>query len=113
MKPSRVGIDLAENVYQLHGVDRFGKNVWKRHLKRHQWFKVLLNKTEPGCVIGMEACGTAHHWGRELQSLGYTVRLIAPQFVKPYMKSNKNDARDVQTIENGMKLGLANGQQRS
>ncbi len=98
MKLSRVGIDLAKNVYQLHGVDRSGKTVLKRRLKRHHWFKVLLDKTEPGCVIGMEACASAHHWGRELQSRGYTVKLIPPQFVKPYVKSNKNDARDAEAI---------------
>ena len=98
MKLSRVGVDLAKNVYQLHGVDRFGKSTWKRRLKRHQWLKVLLDKTEPSCVIGMEACASAHHWGRELQSRGYTVKLIAPQFVKPYVKSNKNDARDAEAI---------------
>jgi len=98
MKLSRVGIDLAKNVYQLHGVDRSGKTIWKRRLKRHQWLKVLLDKTEPGCVIGMEACASAHHWGRQLQSRGYTVRLIPPQFVKPYVKSNKNDARDSEAI---------------
>ena len=98
MKLSRVGIDLAKNVYQLHGVDRSGKTILKRRLKRHQWLKVLLDKTEPGCVIGMEACASAHHWGRELQSRGYTVKLIPPQFVKPYVKSNKNDARDAEAI---------------
>jgi len=98
MKLSRVGVDLAKNVYQLHGVDRFGKTIWKRRLKRHQWLKVLLDNTEPGCVIGMEACTGAHHWARELQSRGYTVRLIAPQFVKPYVKSNKNDANDAEAI---------------
>jgi transposase len=98
MKLSRVGVDLAKNVYQLHGVDRSGKTVWKRRLKRHQWLKVLLDKTEPGCVIGMEACASAHHWGRELQSRGYTVKLIPPQFVKPYVKSNKNDAKDAEAI---------------
>ncbi len=98
MKLSRVGIDLAKNVYQLHGVDRFGKTLWKRRLKRHQWFKVLLDNTEPGCVMGMEACASAHHWGRELQSRGYTVKLIPAQFVKPYVKSNKNDAADAEAI---------------
>ena len=98
MKLSRVGVDLAKNVYQLHGVDRSGKTVWKRRLKRHQWLKVLLDKAHPGCVIGMEACAGAHHWGRELQSRGYTVKLIPPQFVKPYVKSNKNDARDAEAI---------------
>ena len=98
MKLSRVGIDLAKNVYQLHGVDRTGKTMLKRRLKRHQWFKVLLDKTEPGCVIGMEACASAHHWGRELQARGYTVKLIPPQFVKPYVKSNKSDAKDAEAI---------------
>ena len=98
MKLSRVGIDLAKNVYQLHGVDRSGKTVWKRRLKRHQWFKVLLDKAGPGCAIGMEACAGAHHWARQLQSRGYTVKLIPPQFVKPYVKSNKNDANDAEAI---------------
>ena len=79
MKLSRVGIDLAKNVYQLHGVDRHGKTVWKRRLRRGQWLQALLDKAEPGCEIGMEACTGAHHWARELQSRGYTVRLIAPQ----------------------------------
>ena len=98
MKLSRVGIDLAKNVYQLHGVDRHGKTMLKRRLRRHQWLKVLLDKTDPDCVIGMEACAGAHHWGRELQALGYTVKLIPPQFVKPYVKSNKSDAKDAEAI---------------
>jgi len=98
MKLSRVGIDLAKNVYQLHGVDRFSKTVWKRRLKRHQWLQALLDKTDPSCEIGMEACASAHHWGRELQSRGYTVKLMPPQFVKPYVKSNKSDAKDAEAI---------------
>ena len=98
MKLSRVGVDLAKNVYQLHGVDRHGKAVWKRRLRRGQWLQALIDKAEPGCVIGMEACTGAHHWARELQSRGYEVRLIAPQFVKPYVKSNKNDANDAEAI---------------
>jgi transposase len=98
MKLSRIGIDLAKNVFQLHGVDRHGKALWKRRLKRDQWLKAMLDKAEPGCVIGMEACTGAHHWARELQSRGYTVRLIPPQFVKPYVKSNKNDANDAEAI---------------
>ncbi len=98
MKLSRVGVDLAKNVYQLHGVDRTGKTMLKRRLKRHQWLKVLLDKTEPDCVIGMEACAGAHHWGRQLQARGYTVKLIPPQFVKPYVKSNKSDAKDAEAI---------------
>jgi transposase len=98
MKLSRIGIDLAKNVFQLHGVDRHGKAVWKRRLKRGQWLKALLDRAEPGCEIGMEACGGAHHWARQLQARGYTVRLIPPQFVKPYVKSNKNDAIDAEAI---------------
>ncbi len=98
MKLSRVGVDLAKNVYQLHGVDRTGKTMLKRRLKRHQWLKVLLDKTEPDCVIGMESCAGAHHWGRQLQARGYTVKLIPPQFVKPYVKSNKSDAKDAEAI---------------
>jgi transposase len=98
MKLSRVGIDLAKNVYQLHGVDRSGETVWTRRLKRHQWLKVLLDTAGPECEIGMEACAGAHHWGRELQSRGYAVKLIPPQFVKPYVKSNKSDARDAEAI---------------
>jgi transposase len=91
-------VDLAKNVYQLHGVDRHGKTVWKRRLRRGQWLEALLDSAEPGCEIGMEACTGAHHWARELQSRGYTVRLIAPQFVKPFVKSNKNDANDAEAI---------------
>ena len=98
MNISRIGIDLAKNVFQIHGVDRHGKAVWKRRLKRDQWIKAVLDQTAPGCEIGMEACAGAHHWARELESRGYTVKLIAPQFVKPYVKSNKNDANDAEAI---------------
>src|SRR5271154_596848 len=98
MKIIRVGVDLAKNVFQMHGVDRNEKPVWRRRLTRAEWLKVLLEKIEPGCEIGMEACGGAHHWARKLQAKGYTVRLIAPQFVKPYVKSNKNDANDAEAI---------------
>lgn len=98
MKIIRVGVDLAKSVFQVHGVDRDEKPVWKRKLKRDEWIKILLEKIEPGCVIGMEACGGAHHWARQLQAHGYTVKLIAPQFVKPYVKSNKNDANDAEAI---------------
>ncbi len=102
MKLSRIGIDLAKNVFQLHGVDRHGKTVWKRRLPRSKWLKALSDQAEPGCEIGMEACGGAHHWARELQSRGYTVKLIPPQFVKPYVKSSKNDANDAEAIVEAM-----------
>jgi transposase len=98
MNLSRVGVDLAKNVFQLHGVDRHEKVVWKRRLSRAKWLQVLLKQVEPGCEIGMEACAGAHHWARELESRGYIVKLIPPQFVKPYVKSNKNDANDAEAI---------------
>jgi transposase len=98
MKLSRVGVDLAKNVFQLHGVDRHGRAVWRRRLTRKQWLSALMAQADPGCEIGMEACASAHHWARALQSRGYTVRLIPPQFVKPYVKSNKNDANDAEAI---------------
>jgi len=98
MKIIRVGVDLAKNVFHLHGVDRKGKPVWRRRLSRARWVEGLLEKVEPGCEIGMEACAGAHHWARELQARGYTVKLIAPQFVKPYVKSNKNDKNDAEAI---------------
>jgi transposase len=98
MKLIRVGVDLAKNVFQLHGVDRGERAVWRRRLRREDWIKVLTERVEVGCEIGMEACSGAHHWARELQKLGYSVKLIPPQFVKPYVKSNKNDANDAEAI---------------
>ena len=98
MEVKRVGIDLAKNVFQLHGVDRHEQAVFKRRLKRDQWLRVLLDNTDPDCAIGREACSGAHHWARELQSRGHTVRLIPPQFVLLYVKSNKNDANDAEAI---------------
>ncbi|MRW92016.1 IS110 family transposase [Duganella sp. FT80W] len=98
MKIIRVGVDLAKNVFQVHAVDRCEKVVWRKKLGRAEWLTALLEKIEPGCVVGMEACGGAHHWARQLQKRGFTVKLIAPQFVKPYVKSNKNDANDAEAI---------------
>ena len=98
MKLIRVGVDLAKNVFQVHGVDRSEKAVWRRKLVRADWIKALLAQIDPGCEIGMEACGGAHHWARLLQAQGYSAKLIAPQFVKPYVKSNKNDANDAEAI---------------
>jgi len=86
---------LAKSVFHVHGVDRKEKPVWRRRLSRGQW---LVSKVEPGCEIGMEACAGAHHWARDLQARGYRVKLIAPQFVKPYVKSNKNDRNDAEAI---------------
>ncbi len=98
MKIIRVGVDLAKSVFQVHGVDRCGKLVWKRQLKRASWIKVFVETVESGCEVGMEACSGAHHWARELQSRGYDVKLIALQLVKPFVKSQKDDARDAEAI---------------
>ena len=98
MKLIRIGVDLAKDVFQVHGVDRHEKAVWRRKLRRNEWLKVLVATAEPGCQIGMEACGGAHHWARKLQGLGFRVKLIAPQFVKPYVKGDKNDANDAEAI---------------
>ena len=96
MKVTTVGIDLAKNVFQLHGVNELGKTVIKKQLRRDQMAEFFVNL--PACLIGMEACGSAHHWARKLQSFGHTVKLMAPQFVKPYVKTNKNDAADAEAI---------------
>ncbi len=96
MKITTLGIDLAKQVFQLHGVDEQGKTVLRKQLKRDQMATFFA--TLPVCLIGMEACGSAHHWARKLESFGHTVRLIAPQFVKPYVKTNKNDAADAEAI---------------
>ena len=98
MKLIRVGVDLAKVVFQVHGVGRDEKMLWRRRLPRESWLETLREKLEPGCEIGMEACTGAHHWARQLQALGFRVRLIAPQFVKPYVKSNKNDATDAEAV---------------
>jgi transposase len=96
MKLTAVGIDLAKNVFQVHGVDERGQAVLRKQLKRAQMATFFAN-LEP-CLIGMEACAGAHYWARKLAALGHTVKLIAPQFVKPYVKSNKNDAADAEAI---------------
>lgn len=93
-KIKRVGVDIAKNVFHVHGVDDSEKPVWQGKYSRTKWLKKLFLSIEPGATIGMEACASAHHWARELQRRGYQVKLIAPQFVKPYVKSNKNDRLD-------------------
>jgi len=98
MEIRRVGVDLAKNVFQLHGTDQKGKSLWKRQLSREKWLTVLFNQVKPGAEIGMEACAGAHHWARVLRDAGYRVKIIPPQFVKPFVKSNKNDANDAQAI---------------
>jgi transposase len=96
MQITTVGLDLAKNVFQVHGVNQHGKAVFRKQLRRDQVAAFFASL--PACLVGMEACASAHHWARKLQALGHTVRLMAPQFVKPYVKSNKNDAADAEAI---------------
>ena len=93
---SVVGLDTAKNVFQLHGADRDGKLTFKKRLRRSQLTDLFANL--PPCVIGLEATQGAHHWARVLETFGHTVRLVAPQFVKPYLQSQKNDANDAAAI---------------
>lgn len=96
MNVTRIGLDLAKNVFQIHGVDRDERVVIKRKCTRRQvreYFEKL-----PPCRIGMEACASAHYWARVFSRMGHEVKLIAPQFVKPYVKSQKNDANDAEAI---------------
>jgi transposase len=96
MKITTIGIDLAKDVFQLHGVDERGHVVLKRQIRRKEMIEFFV-KLQP-CLIGMEACGSAHYWARRLSELGHTVKLMAPQFVKPYVKTNKHDMADAEAI---------------
>ena len=98
MKIKRVGVDIAKSVFQVHGVSAQEQVVWRRQLKRDSWLSAVEARVEPGSEIGLEACAGAHHWGRELESRGYRVKLMAPQFVKPHVKSNKSDRNDAQAV---------------
>jgi len=96
-KVSMIGVDLAKNVFQVHGVDAAGKVVVRRQLRRGQVEKFFA-ELPPGVVVGMEACGGAHHWGRVVQKLGHEARLMPAAYVKPYVKRNKNDGRDAEGV---------------
>ena len=91
-----IGLDIAKSVFQVHGVDAGGQVVIRRQLKRRSvlaFFQKL-----PPCLVGIEACASSHHWSRELQALGHTVRLMPPAYVKPYVKRQKNDTTDAEAI---------------
>jgi len=91
-----IGVDLAKNVFQIHGIDAEGGVVIRRQLKRGQMMPFF--KKQPPCLVGMEACATSHHWARQLIGLGHEVKLMAPRYVKPYVKRNKNDMADAEAI---------------
>ncbi len=96
MKITTIGLDLAKTVFQVHGVDEHGQVSCQRQLRRSQLLEFFA-QLEP-CLVGMEACATAHHWARKLSAMGHMVRVMAPQFVRPYVKASKNDARDAEAI---------------
>ena len=91
-----IGLDLAKNVFQVHGVDATGAAVLRKRVRRSQVLAFFGHM--PRCVVGMEACATAHYWARELKTLGHEVRLMPPQYVKAYVKRNKNDVADAEAI---------------
>jgi len=95
-KVSTIGLDLAKLVFQVHGADAAGRAVVRKQLRRGELLRFLAS-LEP-CVVAMEACGSAHYWGREIARLGHEVRLIAPAYVKPFVKRQKNDAADAEAI---------------
>jgi transposase len=91
-----IGLDIAKSVFQVHGVDAAGQVVIRRQLNRR--YVLAFFQKLPPCLIGIEACASSHHWSRELQALGHTVRLMPPAYVKPYVKRQKNDATDAEAI---------------
>jgi transposase len=91
-----IGLDIAKSVFQIHGIDAEGKVVIRRQLKRR--YVLAFFQKLPPCLVGIEACASSHHWSRELQALGHTVRLMPPAYVKPYVKRQKNDAADAEAI---------------
>ena len=91
-----IGLDIAKSVFQVHGVDAAGEVVVRRQLKRR--YVLTFFQKLPSCLVGIEACASSHHWSRELQALGHTVRLMPPAYVKPYIKRQKNDAADAEAI---------------
>ncbi|MEM6565521.1 MAG: IS110 family transposase, partial [Pseudomonadota bacterium] len=96
MTVKTVGLDLAKDVFQVHGISAAGRKIFNKKIKRPKllaFFEAL-----PRCVVGMEACGSAHYWGRELSRLGHDVRLMPAAYVKPYVKRGKTDAADAEAI---------------
>jgi len=96
MQISTIGLDLAKNVMQVHGIDADGIAVLRKKLRRADVIRFFAGLSP--CLVGMEACATAHHWAREVTKLGHTVKLIPPTYVKPYVRRGKNDAIDAEAI---------------
>lgn len=96
MRSIRIGLDLAKNVFEVYAVDQHEKMLIRKTLKRNKVLEFFAQ--QESCIVGMESCGGAHYWARELQKLGHDVRMMAPQFVAPYRKSDKNDRNDAEAI---------------
>ncbi|RCL04172.1 transposase, partial [Acetobacter pasteurianus] len=96
MKDTVIGVDLAKNIFQVHGASRAGEVMFRKKLRRQQFMQFMA--TQPPALVVLEACGSAHYWARELAGAGHEVRLIAPQYVKPFVKRQKNDAADAEAI---------------
>lgn len=96
VKATTIGLDIAKQVFQVHGADKVGRGILRRKLRRGEVVR-FFSEVAP-CLVGIEASGSAHYWARVLSGLGHTVRLMAPQFVKPYVKSQQNDANDAEAI---------------
>lgn len=95
-KITTVGLDLAKSVFQVHGIAEDGAVIVRRALRRSQMLDFF--RTLQPCLVGMEACGSAHYWAQEIQAFGHTVRLMSPAYVKAYLKRNKTDAADAEAI---------------
>src|SRR4029077_12678338 len=96
MQVTTVGLDIAKNVFQVHGIDDQGRTVLRRKVRRDRLLQLFAG-LQP-CLVGMEACATAHYWARQLGTLGHEVRLMPPAYVKAYLKRHKNDAADAEAI---------------
>ena len=96
MQATTIGLDLAKNIFQIHGLDAEGTIVIRKRLGRSGLLAFFSNL--PRCVVGIEACATAHYWARELLAIGHQVKLMPPAYVKPYLKRGKNDAADAEAI---------------
>ena len=91
-----LGIDLAKNVFQICAANAKGERIYNRQVSRAKLLSTLANI--PPCLVGMEACSSSHYWAREIEAFGHRVKLMPPQYVKPYVKTNKNDASDADAI---------------
>src|ERR1700682_26819 len=114
MKVTTIGIHLAKDVFGLHGVDGKGRVAFKKRLVRSRLLEFMSQL--PPCLVGLEACSSAHYWARKIERLGHRVRLMSPRFVKPYRKSDKNDANDAEAICEAVTRGfdaLRSDQERS